>query len=170
MLQVTENNPRALDDQFAEEYPALGLKTTSNSGAFWGDGDLRASAVDYSRMLFAVESKARFRGPQCRKLTPMPFEWDKAMGTATTSGQLRRFTPDVTRLFLVYSKPLRTFAVCIPFKDAEQLAGYSEEMRCCVEAGVRGSRRRGEIAYWFYDEPAWDALYAIIKTAQQEPV
>jgi hypothetical protein len=158
-LYVSESNPRALDDAFVDAYPALGLKTTANSGAFWGDGDLRAEALDYDRVFFAVESKARFRGPQSSKLTPTPAEWDKAMGTDTTPGQLKKFAPGAVRLFLIYARPLRAFSVSIPLRDRDELAGHSSALKEALDRGAVKTLRRGAIEYAYYTESQWDAVY-----------
>lgn len=153
MLFVTEDNPRLLDEQFVDEYPALGLRSTANSGAFHGDGDLRAEAVDYNRILFALESKARFseKHKHCR---PYAGEWVKAME------QLTKFHGQVTRLFLVFNAILSEWSISIPAQDAARLEAYGFTI-----GGTHKTLRprTGIIRYRYLSESQWNTLYEQIE-------
>jgi hypothetical protein len=114
MFFVTEDDPHALDDQFVDMFDALGLKTTSNSGAYHGDGDLRSQAVHADRLTFALESKARFSSSY-KNCKPRAGEWVKAMK------QLKKFDRSAIRLFLVYRAETGDWAVSIPRDDVSRL-------------------------------------------------
>jgi hypothetical protein len=161
MFHVTAEDPRILDEQFALVYPALELVTTLNSGAYHGDGDLRARATDYSKVQFAVESKARF-SESYRDCKPKPDEWEKAMGTSDRAkrGQLRMRNAGAIRLFLVYNARLRDFAVSMPQEDAKQLAAYG----VAAPGKLEKMKRKGQTIYYVhYNRTAWNALYERIR-------
>lgn len=153
-IHVTSKNPRDLDKQFIEEYPKLALRETANSGAFWGDGDMRPEAVRYDKICFAVESKARFRGANATKSTPDLKEWTKAMT------QLRNFAPNTTRLFLVYLATKKTFTISIPKRDAMQLVSHCPEIGEILErAELKTFVNDTNIEYFHMDEFLWDEMY-----------
>ncbi|RMH18207.1 MAG: hypothetical protein D6698_07435 [Gammaproteobacteria bacterium] len=114
MFHVSERNPRVIDRQFAEAFPALDLKATANSGSFHGDGDLRPRSVRYDRLTFAMESKCRFSSSRkhCR---PTSAEWAKAIS------QLSKFDRTAIKLFLVYNAPMKTWSVNLSLADWEIL-------------------------------------------------
>jgi len=152
-IHVTESDPRSLDAQFIEAYPALLLKETANSGAFWGDGDMRPTDKSLDdRESFAVESKARFRGRLSKSLRPTSPEWRKAMS------QLKKFDNTATRLFLVYASKLKTFGVTIPKRDLKRLVG-TDLMKELEKEEVQVDN---EDAY-FFTEAQWDVLYKQIE-------
>jgi hypothetical protein len=111
ITSVPRADPRAFETQFIEIHNALGMKETSNSGAYWGDGDGRPVAKGQP-LEFGFEGKVRYKDS---KLTPAAGEMDKAML------QLRKFSPHTLRLFGVYSDVENSYAISIPIADDAML-------------------------------------------------
>lgn len=159
-IHVTPSNPRQFDDQFIDLHPALGLKKTSNSGAYWGDGDGRASAKNPG-MTFALESKVRLKS---HRLAPKAGEFAKAFGEDGTGGQLAKFDSTAIRLFAVYSVPAETYAIQIPENDLEKLEGWGVNVNKGSNSYVRRDGTR--LYYRHYPWLDWKDLYDNIESAQ----
>lgn len=147
-FHIPRNRPDLLDEQFIEYFPALGMRTTSNSGAFWGDGDLREQATDYSLLQFAVETKVRFseRYKHCR---PTAAELSKACD------QLRVRNRHAIRLVLVHNQVLGRYGVAIPEEDVNVL----ESQGLIVGGTPRTTRGLHPVSYRYLSDTAWESLY-----------
>lgn len=154
LFHVPESNPRLVDEQFAAAFPALGIVPTTNSGAYWGDGDGRPRAIDRGVLQFAHESKVRLT--KAGKLYPTGPEMAKGLS------QLRVRNPDAIRLFLVYHRVLDEFAISIPETDVRQLRGYGIEVFGTVKA-YRGQM----LVYRYFTEDEWYRLYDAIAAHTQ---
>lgn len=122
-MYVPTSDPERLESAFVERYPALLLTTTSNSGAFWGDGDARTDAIRHDTLQFAMEGKYRSANPKHN--WPTPAEWRKA------KDQLRVRSNEAVRLFAVYRKGGRKqqkrLQISIPVKDLVSSIYYLSE-------------------------------------------
>lgn len=169
---VPPNDREQFEESFIDQHPALGLKPTSNSGAYWGDGDARPQAVQENQMTFAVEMKTR----KSKKLTPRASEYAKAFGEDGTGGQLAKFDSRAFRLLAVYSLEKSTYAVSIPNSDAEPLMatlGLRDELDNTTVMSLgeeRNVRRNGQRLYYqFFDWMDWKSLYEHISDYASEP-
>lgn len=153
MFHVPRDNPRIIDDQFVQRYPALGMRTTSNSGAYWGDGDLCPVVTDYGIIQFAMESKVRYTNR--KTLLPSPQEYIKALD------QLRKRNAQAIRLFLVYTATYRRFGITLPEYDAKQLEAHG----FVVEGESKKIQPKGGdvLSVRFLDEGSWNKLYNQLK-------
>lgn len=124
-MYIPQSDPERLEEAFVERYPALNLVTTSNSGAFWGDGDARTDAIRHDEMQFAVEGKYRSASPKHN--WPTPAEWRKA------KDQLRVRSSEAIRLFVVYRKQANDFQVSIPETDLVTSIYYLNEVKDIVD-------------------------------------
>jgi hypothetical protein len=157
IVSVPRSNPRAFEEQFIDIHEALGMKPTSNSGAFWGDGDGRPKAKGQP-IEFGFEGKVRFKSS---KRKPAAGEMSKAMM------QLRKFSSETIRLFGVYSAPDKTYAVSIPNRDDDRLRAALSGGEDPEWGGTpKTIRRRSEedIDYMLYEWLAWKALYNDIQS------
>lgn len=151
IVSVPRSNPRAFETQFIEIHDALGMKETSNSGAFWGDGDGRPEAKGQP-LEFGFEGKVRYKDS---KLKPSAGEMAKAMM------QLRKFSPNTIRLFGVYSEPESSYAVSIPEADDSRLRAALEAEEEAWGGLPKTISRRSEddVDYVLYKWLAWKNLY-----------
>lgn len=148
-FRIQESNPRAIDEQFADKYPALNLIPTSNSGAFWGDGDLRSKTIDYDEVQFAVESKVRFTNKR-KHNRATPAEWSKAMP------QLSIRNRHSIRLFLTYNNVTDSFTIGIPEKDARQLEGWGVALNCAEQLILK--TKKEEFKLVLIQDFDWDTI------------
>lgn len=118
-MYIPASDPERLEEAFVERYPALLLTTTSNSGAFWGDGDARTDAIRHDTLQFAMEGKYRSAAPKHN--WPTPAEWRKA------KDQLRVRSNEAVRLFVVYRKQTQTLQISVPVRDLVSSVYYFSE-------------------------------------------
>lgn len=156
---VPPNDREVFEHQFIEIHSALGVKATSNSGAYWGDGDARPEAARQGGLTFAVEMKTR----QSERLTPKPSEYVKACGEpGGEDGQLHKFDGQAIRLFAVFSLESETYAVSTPQVDWKRLVA---ETSVGEDVGQRKELRRRSgpnLSYRFFEWTDWKDLYDAI--------
>jgi len=146
MISVTPSDPRALERQFIEAFPALELRATIASGAIFSDGDARSACFRTDRPVFALEAKVRLS--ERKPLRASVSELRKAIA------QLRR--PGVIPLVVVYSVPRRSYTVTLLEDDARHLEDLG------LEVGGLATRRQ-HLAMRVLREDEWLALYRRIE-------
>lgn len=153
-FNIPRGNPRLIDTQFADVYPALGLRATVNSGALNGDGDMQPAVINYERPLFAVESKVRYTS---HSVMPKPGEIRKAIQ------QLKTKTRQAICMMLIHAQPSRQFSVSLSAREMRLLTGWFDVTSAPLPAPSDHFvlPRRGLVGepWVLYNEPEWDALY-----------
>lgn len=154
---VPPNDREAFEESFIEQHPALNLKATSNSGAYWGDGDARPDATRRDELTFAVEMKTR-KGD---KLTPRSSEYAKAFGEDNTGGQLSKFDDQAVRMITIYSIEESAYSVSIPRPDMERLQNHVDSLPTKEKYVTRRGRK---LHYAYYKWLDWKDLYNQIES------
>lgn len=153
---VPPNDREVFEEQFIELHPALNLKATSNSGAYWGDGDARPQARKQDSLTYAVEMKTR----QGRRLTPKPSEYTKALK------QLSKFDSDAIRIIAVYSLEKETYAASLPIEDWNRLTAKTSVEHDTAEKKLIRRRKGPNLPYRYLKWIDWKTVYKSISESQ----
>lgn len=152
-LYVPSGKPQMFEKQFVNNHPALNMQLSAGSGSVWGDGDARPQVINYDDMQFGMEAKVRDESPN--HLRPVPAEWKKAMT------QLRKRNSGAIRLFAVYHRTHRTYAVTIPEEDVLDVAWFTDvSAEHLLNDLAEGTMTTEQGHTYEYSE--WKKLYSII--------